>query len=160
MPDNARAFETTEYKEMVESSPDLICRLLPGGTLTFANEAFCRFFSIEADRVPERSLEDVLPAEGSAAFLKTMAALTPESPSESLRNTLYLPSGEKRYYHWAIRGHFTPEGKITAAHGFGRDVTDRVKATGCSRKVYNGKNSPQKSWRNTPSAGTGRISAG
>jgi PAS domain-containing protein len=32
------------YRAVVESQTEMICRFLPDGTLTFVNEAYCRYF--------------------------------------------------------------------------------------------------------------------
>ena len=43
------------YREVVDSQTDLICRYLPDTTLTFVNEAYCRYFGLAprgADRPP------------------------------------------------------------------------------------------------------------
>lgn len=128
MPDNTSDFESLLYKEMVESSPDLVCRLLTDGTLTFANDTFCRLFQMEKGLIPGRHLDRFLPEKGAETFLEKMTLLAPENPSESFRITVVLPPDEKRYYLWSIRGQFAPEGETAMVHGFGRDVTDRVQA--------------------------------
>ena len=37
-------FSETRYRTIVESQTELICRCLPDGTLTFANQAFGQYF--------------------------------------------------------------------------------------------------------------------
>lgn len=128
MPDNARDFETVLYKEMVESSPDLVCRLLTDGTLTFANDTFCRLFQTKKGLIPGRHLGRFLPEKEAETFMEKMKLVTPENPHESFRISVVLPPDEKRYYLWSIRGQFAPNGETAMVHGFGRDVTDRVQA--------------------------------
>ncbi len=128
MPDKTSDFETALYREIIESSPDLICRLLPDGTLTFANDTFCRLFQSEKKHIAGQHLSRFLPEKGAETFLEKMKLLAPENPSESFRITVMLPPDEKRYYLWSIRGQFAPEGETVIVHGFGRDVTDRVRA--------------------------------
>lgn len=43
--ENALRASEIRYRAIVESTTDLICRFLPDTTLTFVNEAYCRYFS-------------------------------------------------------------------------------------------------------------------
>jgi two-component system cell cycle sensor histidine kinase/response regulator CckA len=43
--DEALRASAARYRAVVESQSELICRYLPDGTITFANGAYCRYFS-------------------------------------------------------------------------------------------------------------------
>src|SRR5689334_546459 len=39
------------YRDVVESQTDMVCRFLPDTTLTFVNNAYCRFFGRSRDEM-------------------------------------------------------------------------------------------------------------
>ncbi|HEV2094101.1 MAG TPA: PAS domain-containing protein, partial [Rubrobacter sp.] len=45
-----RAAET-RYRTVVEEQTELVCRFLPDLTVTFANEAYCRYFGLTPEEV-------------------------------------------------------------------------------------------------------------
>jgi PAS domain-containing protein len=58
----AQALQASEarYRSVVDSQSELICRWRPDGTLTFVNEAYCRYF----DKTREKTtpgLRHILP---------------------------------------------------------------------------------------------------
>jgi len=58
------------YRAIVEEQTDLICRFLPDTTLTFVNEAYCRYFNVKAENVLGRSFLIFVPEETHQEILE------------------------------------------------------------------------------------------
>ena len=79
MADNALlSLEFLIYKDLVEASPDLVCRFLPDTTVTFANEALCRALEIERSDLLGRRFFELIPEEEIEPVGDTLASLSPE----------------------------------------------------------------------------------
>src|SRR5262249_18229745 len=50
------------YRNVVETQNELICRFLPDSTLTFVNEAYCRFFGKSRDELVGNKFLELIPA--------------------------------------------------------------------------------------------------
>ncbi len=62
--------QEAQYRAVVDQQIELVCRYLPDTTLTFVNEAYCRFFNKTADELIGRSLLPLLDEEtGRLAWL-------------------------------------------------------------------------------------------
>ena len=121
--------EIDTYRKIVESSPDFICAFLPDTTITFANEALCRTLEAEREELPGRPFLEMIPESEIAPAKGKIAALTPESPSVSHRMVFPLSKGEEYVVQWNIQGHFSPRGELQEVYAFGRDDSERTKAT-------------------------------
>ena len=51
------------YRGVVEDQTELICRFLPDWTLTFVNEAYCRYFGKARDEFIGRNFMSLIPIE-------------------------------------------------------------------------------------------------
>src|SRR5262245_42078403 len=54
------------YRDVVETQTDLICRFLPDTTLTFVNDAYCRFFGKAASELIGTKFVDLVPEDHRA----------------------------------------------------------------------------------------------
>ena len=120
--------DTLIYKDLVESSPDLICRFLPDTTVTFANEALCRALEIDRSELLGRCFSELIPPEEVRPVREKVASLSSEQPSASYLIVFPLSGGEAYIVHWKIRGRFDSEGQLTEVDAFGREDSERVMA--------------------------------
>ncbi|MDD4567557.1 MAG: PAS domain S-box protein, partial [Methanoculleus chikugoensis] len=67
-------------RTVVESQTELICRRLPDGTITFANDAYCRYVGIPCGDLIGRRYALTIPADDQARIQESLAALTPDHP--------------------------------------------------------------------------------
>ncbi|MCX5671969.1 MAG: PAS domain S-box protein [Planctomycetota bacterium] len=117
------------YRAILEDQTELVCRFLPDGTLTFVNEAVCRFVGKCREDMIGSGFLGYLTEEHRAALLEKLAALTPARPLfDDKEQATFLPSGETRWVHWTNRGIFDGQGCLTEIQGVGRDVTERRQA--------------------------------
>src|SRR4030042_2563462 len=54
------------YRSIIEDQTDLVCRFLPDGPLTFANEAYCRYFGKKSDELVGSSVMSLIPEDDRA----------------------------------------------------------------------------------------------
>jgi len=115
------------YRNVVEEQTELVCRFLPDLTLTFANDAYCRYFEKSSEElVGGRFLDDVREAD-HAYYEEQLTRLNPESPTATVEERALTPGG-LRWLHWADTAIFDVDGRIVEYQSVGRDVTERREA--------------------------------
>jgi PAS domain S-box-containing protein len=117
-----------QYRDLVETQTDLICRYRPDGTLTFVNEAYCRYFGAKREQLLGKKFFNLLPLEVSK---RSQAALErfARNPSEvSGEHTVRLPNGTIGWQHWTEYPIYDPDGDFVEIQAIGRDVTERKRA--------------------------------
>jgi len=115
------------YRAIVEQQMDLVCRYLPNGTLTFVNQAYCRYF----DRTEQELLGHLMPylaQEEQPFFTEKLARLTPSKPSSITEQRVILPNGNIRWQQWIDRAMYDGRGDVIEYQGVGRDITERREA--------------------------------
>jgi len=116
------------YRAVVEDQTELICRFLPDGTLTFVNEAYCRYFGREREDLVGRSFLPFIAEEDREVVQEAIASLSPESPVATIEERVLRPGGSVGWQQWTDRGVFDERGSATEFQAVGRDVTDRKQA--------------------------------
>ncbi|PYQ27947.1 MAG: hypothetical protein DMF56_17535 [Acidobacteria bacterium] len=127
--DNARAqLIATEYRyrELVESTHDLLCEHDLDGKIVSVNPAAARALGIPRDELLTMSIRDLLSPEGKAGFEHYLATITRNGAAEGLM-ALQSRSGQQRTWHYrnALR---RGEGDRPVVRGLAHDVTDREEA--------------------------------
>lgn len=114
------------YRSVVEDQTEMVCRITPDGTLTFANDAYCRCFSRPmGELIGSRFLPQLPVAEWARVQFRLMQ-LTHAHSSVTYEHPVRLPGGEERWQQWTARAVF--EGQPPQVVEFqlvGRDCTDR-----------------------------------
>jgi PAS domain S-box-containing protein len=91
------------YRAVVNSQTELVCRFTPDLTLTFVNEAYCRFLRKQRDEVLGRKLSEYLPGDTREALGRSVAhALSGAGPGE-LQCEVALSDGSRGWQHWAFK---------------------------------------------------------
>lgn len=111
------------YRALVENQIDLISRYRPDTTLTFVNDAYCRFYGRTREELIGRSfLLWVAPEfhEGVLAETRESARLARTTIGEYLN---YTHEGLARWIHWIIRGIPDEQGRVIEFQAVGRDIT-------------------------------------
>ncbi len=122
------------YRAVVEDQTEFICRFAPDGTLTFVNDAYCRYFGLNKDRCIGSRHSVVLPADDARQMKKHLAELTPENPVGFIEHRIIMPSGEVRWQRWSDRAIFDKDGHVVEYQSVGKDITERKKAEETLRK--------------------------
>ena len=116
------------YRAIVEDQTELICRFLPDGTLTFVNEAYCRYFGKKRGELIGHSFMPLIPEEDQEFVADQFASLSPENPVVTYEHRVILPDGQIRWQQWADRAIFDQQGRFIEFQSVGRDITEQVQA--------------------------------
>jgi len=123
------------YREVVESQTELVCRYLPDTTLTFVNEAYCRFFGRPREQLIGRRFAELIPESGRAGALDQVASLVREPRVCTYEHEVILADGTIRWQQWVDSAIVASDGRVTELQGIGRDITDRKRAEEANQKL-------------------------
>jgi len=117
-----------QYRDLVETQTELICRYRPDGTLTFVNEAYCHYFGAKRQGLLGQKFFDLLPLEASKRSRFALDRFT-RNPSVVIdEHTVALSDGTIGWQHWTEYPIFDPDGDLVEIQAIGRDVTERRRA--------------------------------
>jgi PAS domain S-box-containing protein len=120
------ALRTSEkrYRAIVEDQTELICRFSPDATLTFVNDAYCRYFRKTKEELLGFNFFDLIPAEDQQAVREHFRSLSPEKPQVTYEHRVMSPAGENRWQYWTDRAIFDEQGRLVEYQSVGHDITD------------------------------------
>ncbi len=114
------------YRNVVEKQIELVCRFSRNLTLTFVNDAYCRYFGKRSEElVGSRFLDHV--QEAATYHEEQLVRLNPESPTSTIEERVVTPGGV-RWLQWTDTAIFDVDGHIVEYQSVGRDVTERREA--------------------------------
>ncbi len=116
------------YRAIVEDQPDLVCRFLADGTVTFANEAYCRYFGLRRDDVAGRRYLPVVHPDDVADVEAAVASLGPTNRVVVIENRVRRGDGAIRWTEWTNHAVYDHRGKLLEYQAAGRDISDRKRA--------------------------------
>ncbi len=124
---NLRQSES-RYRGIVEDQTELICRFLQDGTLTFVNEAFCRYVGSSRSQLVGRSFLEKAGEEDRNLFRQMISQLNHNSPVTTVERHMVLPNGKHCWQQWTIRAIFDESFNQVEFQGVGRDITEQKTA--------------------------------
>lgn len=116
------------YRAIVEDQTELICRFLPDGTLTFVNEAYCRYFDKRREELIGHSFIPVIPKEDTLQVIAAFNSLDESNQVVTYEHRVILPDGSLRWQQWTYRLVFLGDGELLEYASVGRDITERKNA--------------------------------
>ena len=122
-------------RAIIEDQTDLIYRFKPDRTLTFVNDAYCRYFNKQPSELIGYSFIPVIPKEDQEFVTQTISSLSVEQPIVTYEHRIILPSGEIRWHQWTDRALFDEQGNLIEFQAVGRDITDLKRAEAEIRKA-------------------------
>jgi len=114
------------YRSVVDTQSELICRFLPDTTLTFVNDAFCRFWHETRNELLGRQFVELIPPSARAAVLEEVSRASGETYSHE--HPVTLADGSVGWHHWIHHAILDEQGRVIELQGAGRDITDRKRA--------------------------------
>ena len=114
-----------QYRSIVEDQTEFICRCNPEGTLSFVNEAYCRYFGKTRDELIGQSYLPFIPVEDHERLKKHITGLSKENPVAVIENRVIAPDGAIRWQQSTNRALFDERGCIVELQSIGRDITER-----------------------------------
>jgi PAS domain S-box-containing protein len=116
------------YRAIVESTTDLICRFLPDTTLTFVNEAYCRYFGQSRDRLVGTRFLNLIPETDWAAVQEHIASVIRNREPVTYSHEVITPQGEIRWQQWTDSTILSEAGDVVELQSVGRDITEQKMA--------------------------------
>lgn len=111
------------YRAVVESTPAMICRFLPDGTLTFVNSFYCAYFKTSATELIGKNFFQYIPVEDQEKVKKHFLTLTVEKPMVTYSHQVISPSGDICWQEWTDQALFDDEKHLLEYQSLGRDIT-------------------------------------
>lgn len=116
------------YREVVESQSEMVCRYRADTTLTFVNEAYCRFFGRKREELLNQSFLKLIPEMRQPEVLATVRRLVEERRPVLAQHEVLLPDGSVGWMEWQDFPIMGEHDEIDELQGIGRDVTERWRA--------------------------------
>lgn len=115
------------YRGVVEDQTELICRFTPDGTITFVNEAYCRYFAQSVEQLLGQNIKLAIAREDWFALEAHLNNLSREQPTDTIEFRVLGADGEIYWQQWHNRAIFNGS-KIVEYQAVGRDITERKQA--------------------------------
>ncbi len=112
------------YRAVVQSQTEFITRFLPDGTITFVNDAYCRYFGLSYDDLLGKKFYPHTPEEDREQLSVYFTSLTPEKPFGTIEHQVITPNGEVRWHHWTDLAIFDNNGTVIEYQSVGTDITE------------------------------------
>ena len=125
----------SRYKAVVEDQTEFINRFLKDGTLTFVNQAYCRYTNKTYEDSVGTSWIKELSKENQKHFKKLFHSLTIENPVIVREYMKESPDGELKWTEWSYRALYNDEGDFIEYQSVGKDITERKKAEAEKQKI-------------------------
>lgn len=116
------------YRGVVEDLTEAVCRFTPDLTLTFVNDAYCRYYGKTREDMIGRSMLEQAPPELHADVTAYFKALAHAPATVRNRRPAITAGGATRWQEWTNRALFDARGNVSAFQAVGRDVTERMLA--------------------------------
>ncbi len=113
------------YRAIIEDQTDLVCRNRPEGTLTFVNQAYCRYFGQEGHNLVGSNLLPMFAVADQARVKEHFAGIGPDNPVVTYQCQVVASDGGIRWMQWTSRAIFDHCGQVVELQGVGRDITKK-----------------------------------
>ena len=113
-----------QFRNVVETQTEFICRFLPDGTHVFVNEAYCKYFGKKCSDLIGTKFKPVIPPEDEHKVQEHFASFSRENPVSTIDHRIVMADGSLRWQRWVDRAIFDEHGTIVEYQTVGRDITD------------------------------------
>jgi two-component system, sensor histidine kinase and response regulator len=115
------------YRAIVEDQSELICRFRSDSTMSFVNEAYCRYFGKQRNELENHSFLPLLPAEDRDLVQRQFIALSPDNNVAVYSHRIILNKAV-RWVQWTTRAFFDELSQPIEFQSVGQDITERKHA--------------------------------
>lgn len=112
------------YRAVVEDQTELICRFKADGTITFVNDAYCRYFGKNRDEIIDQEFISGLPGVYKMNDELSLSTLTPVDPQVTIEDIVVLPGEETRWNQWTYRALYDKNNRLIEYQAVGHDITE------------------------------------
>jgi len=113
------------YRAVVDQQTELVERFTEDGTITFVNDAACRFFGVDRRSLIGTRFHPLNSDEDHERTRKLLASLSPDDPVGINEVECLAADGSKHWLSWTIQALFDEDGNLVEFQSAGRDVTDK-----------------------------------
>ncbi|XGV99678.1 MAG: sensor histidine kinase [Leptolyngbya sp. BL-A-14] len=121
------------YRGIVEDQTELITRFQPDGTLTFVNEAYCRYFGVPRETMIGSHYKPMVFEEDQADTERQVQSMNRDNPFVVIENRVIV-NGAVRWVQWNNRMLFDEQGQFLEFQSVGHDVTKFKEAKAALRE--------------------------
>ncbi len=122
------------YRAIVEIQTEMICRWLPDETLTFVNEAYCRYFGMTREALIGSVVMAMIFEEDLPLVRRMIGTIDCDHPAVTYQHRVMNTAGEIRWHQWTDQAVFDSAGRLVEYQSVGRDVTDLKRAEDAERR--------------------------
>jgi PAS domain S-box-containing protein len=112
------------YRNVVEAQTDLVCRYLPDTTLTFVNDAYCRYFERTKEQLIGTRLIDQIPPSDREDTLKHVESLVSHPRTEMSERRILRTDGGIAWQQWVDHSIVENGNGVVEIQAIGRDITE------------------------------------
>lgn len=116
------------YRNIVEMQTEMICRYRPDTTLTFVNEAYCRYFGKKQEELIGTSFLLLIPEESRQSAKQHVDSLLKNPRIEPNEHAVLKGDGETHWHQWVDSVVLDEHGQVKELQAVGRDITERKMA--------------------------------
>lgn len=116
------------YRAVVDSQSEMVCRYRPDATLTFVNEAYCRFFGKSREELLGRSFLSLVPESRHRDVMAVVRSLVETRQPILHEHEVLRPDGTAGWMEWQDVTILDEKGQVQELQGIGRDITVQRRA--------------------------------
>jgi PAS domain S-box-containing protein len=133
--DNALRESEQRYRAVVDTQTELVCRFRPDTTLTFVNEAYCRYFGKSREELLNTSFFSLIPEPARPAAKAHIESLIVTPRLVVDEHEVIAAGGNVRWQRWTDQAIFDDTGRLTEFQSTGLDITERRQAEVALRQL-------------------------
>jgi PAS domain S-box-containing protein len=116
------------YRNVVETQTELICRFKPDTTLTFVNDAYCRFFERSREQLVDTKFIELVPPSARPALFRHLESVVSNPRTQTYEHEVLRPDGSIGWQQWFDHAIVDGQGRTSEIQGIGRDITTLKRA--------------------------------
>ena len=112
------------YRNVVETQTELICRFKRDTTLTFVNDAYCRYFEKSREELIGTKFIELISPQARASTLALIESLMADPKSVKNEHEVIAPGGRIGWQEWVNHAILDSDGRVIEFQAVGRDMTE------------------------------------
>jgi PAS domain S-box-containing protein len=113
------------YRAVVEQQTELIARLLPDGTLSFVNDAFCKLLGQSPEDLAGKDLVCLFSGDEKEPPLRPLLAVDAHPSTREVDFRWVDRNGQRRWLNWTATAILDARHLVVEIQMVGRDITER-----------------------------------
>ncbi|MEM8832563.1 MAG: PAS domain S-box protein [Cyanobacteria bacterium P01_G01_bin.19] len=112
----------TRFRAIVEDQTELICRYRADSTISFVNEAYCRYFGVKKEQLIDRVFTPLIYDGDRELVTQKINSMSQTNPTVTITHRVWV-NGKVRWNQWNNRIILNETGGISEYQAVGRDIT-------------------------------------